>query len=212
MSERRICQAQSNRIKPNQTKKTGLTVRSRMSTGMIGIRCYPNLPVLFATLFPSRRGSATRIPSLVADGASMPIRMAPFPSVKTAQSEVVTDQPGSSRPQVIIRAAHQADVFVAIPDIRVGHAKLHDRPRHADFHHWWSWDGDCHSGGPNIYRATRGQSGGDGQQTLDSTMIRFHTHAYKLGDRRDGCHSQLARFGSASKGVKPRSPPQSLAT
>jgi hypothetical protein len=58
--------------------------------------------------------------------------MAPFPTVKTAKPDVIAHQPSSARSQVHICAAHQADVFDAIPYISVGHADLHH----------WRWYGD----------------------------------------------------------------------
>jgi hypothetical protein len=102
--------------------------------------------MLVSSLISSRR-SAARVGSAIANSMRAPIRMAPLPAVKASEDDRITDQPGSTRSQVIVIASHHSHVFDSIPDIGV---------RHPDRHlgHGWRY---VHHGRCDGDRATGGQ-------------------------------------------------------
>jgi hypothetical protein len=111
------------------------------------------LPMLFPSLFPVSGRSSACVGSGIANGGPAPFRMAPFPPVKSSESDVVADKPRSSGPQVHVRAAHHPYIFVAVPNIRVGHAYCHLRHRWRNVHH----------GRSHRNRAASGQRGSESE-------------------------------------------------
>ena len=70
--------------------------------------------------------------SIIMSGVLAPIRMAPFPTVETIQSEWVGNQPHVAGSQIKILVANETDVFNAVPSILI-------RNHHRSFHHrLWS--------------------------------------------------------------------------
>jgi hypothetical protein len=74
--------------------------------------------------------------------------MPAFPTAKAVPPPGVEVQPNSSSPHIHIAVAHHPYVFIAIPDVGLGHADCHYR----------CWRrGYVHLGGANGYSATGGQ-------------------------------------------------------
>jgi hypothetical protein len=65
--------------------------------------------------------------------------MASFPPVKALEPPRLANCPTSSGPKVHVLAAHKANIFDAIPDIRVRHADRHHRLGRANRHHRLGW-------------------------------------------------------------------------
>src|SRR5579864_7065090 len=63
--------------------------------------------------------------TIIVNGMGAPITVVSFPSMKTLEPEWVGEQPDIAGPQIIILAANETDVFVAIPDVIV---RNHYRP------------------------------------------------------------------------------------
>jgi hypothetical protein len=120
--------------------------------------------LLFVPLGPARRRSAARVVSLIANGRSTPIGMAPFPSVETIEADGVAGNPHASRPEVHTRSAHVADVLDAVPDISVRHADRHLRHGRSYVNHRRL----------NGYLAAGRHCGDEGGQTNDTAIICFH--------------------------------------
>jgi len=79
----------------------------------------------------------------VGDGMGMPIRMNSFPVMKALKPPWFTTEPDIAWPQIEIHTAHQAHIFVTVPDVIV-------RNRHHHRHRWRSRRFNDHATiGPN---------------------------------------------------------------
>ena len=133
-------------------------------------------PFVVSFFFPFRCFPA-RVWSGIANGGSAPFWMAPFPPVKAVETDGVADQPNLTGAKVHILAAHHADVFDTIPDVRVRHADRHYRlgRGHID---------PC---GLERYRAAACQRGHQPEQTYDFAIFHFHISSIILGTERATC-------------------------
>jgi len=67
----------------------------------------------------------------IVSGVGVPIRVDPFPIMKTRHAEGFTTNPDVVRPQIVVHTADDADVFVTVPDviIRIHVHRYHRRRR-----------------------------------------------------------------------------------
>ncbi len=66
--------------------------------------------------------------TVIVNGMVVPIWMIPFPTMKALKPPWFTTEPDIAWPQIEIHTAHQAHIFVTVPDVIV--RNLHHR-------HWW---------------------------------------------------------------------------
>lgn len=69
---------------------------------------------------------------IIPSGVVPPIAMAIFPAMETIQTVRIGDDPDVAGSQIIILAAHETDVFIAIPNVFV---RNHYRLRNRGIHH-----------------------------------------------------------------------------
>ena len=70
---------------------------------------------------------------LIGNGMGVPIRMHPFPIMKTRHTEGLTTNPDMVWSQIVILTAGDADIFVTVPDVII-RIHLHRDRRRRRFH------------------------------------------------------------------------------
>lgn len=69
-------------------------------------------------------------PVMDVDGdMAAPVWMTPFPAVETLQPEWFALQPDIARAEIIILVTHEANIFIAIPNVVIRYLRLHRRSR-----------------------------------------------------------------------------------
>lgn len=91
----------------------------------------------------------------IADGMVAPVGMNPFPVVETRRAVNIQSQPDVVGSQIVILAAHNADIFDPVPDISIRNTYFHRYCR-------WCWCWHDYHGGWNLHRDHR-----PGQQWQD---------------------------------------------
>ena len=66
---------------------------------------------------------------IVADGVKAPVGMTSFPTMEALQPGSIKGQPDMVGSQIILVAAHQADIFIAVPDVFIRNPDIHGNYR-----------------------------------------------------------------------------------